>query len=111
MQAIRIQENGTVILSDVRSPVIDNAAVLISVDVCGVCTTDVEILSGRFWGTYPITPGHEICGVIEEVGDHVSRVLVGDRVVVDPNISCGRCYQCAAGNPHLCSNLRAIRVQ
>lgn len=110
MKAIRIQENGTINLSDVPLPVLESAAVLISVDACGLCTTDLEILSGKFWGCYPIIPGHEICGVIEEVGDQVTRVALGDRVVVDPNISCGRCYQCVAGNPHLCLNLRAIGV-
>lgn len=110
MKAIRVQENGTINLSDVPLPVLESAAVMVSVEACGLCTTDLEILSGRFWGSYPITPGHEICGLVEEVGDEVSRILVGDRVVVDPNIPCHGCDQCMTGSPHLCMNLRAIGV-
>ena len=110
MKAIRIQENGAINLSDVPLPVLESAAVIVSVEACGLCTTDLEILSGRFWGYYPITPGHEVCGLVEEVGDEVSRISVGDRVVVDPNIPCHGCDQCMAGSPHLCASLRAIGV-
>ncbi|MBE0634489.1 alcohol dehydrogenase catalytic domain-containing protein [Candidatus Bipolaricaulota bacterium] len=94
MKAIRIQENGTISLSDFLLPVLESAAVTVPVEACGLCTTDLDIREDRFWGSYSIIPGHEIAGVVERTGDLAHDVTVGDRVAVDPNIPCGTCSQC-----------------
>ena len=48
--------------------------VLVRVVACGLCTTDIDILEGRFWGDYPITPRHEISGTVEALGDGVTAI-------------------------------------
>lgn len=74
----------------------------------GVCGSDIHYYAEGKIGTqlvkYPFPVGHECSGVIEEVGKNVSRVKVGDLVVVDPSVHCGVCDQCLAGRPHTCRN-------
>jgi len=84
--------------------------VLVRVEACGVCGTDVHIVEGASRSTPPVVLGHEYVGVIEELGRQVSSLERGQRVAVDPNISCGRCYYCRRGLVHLCTNLKALGV-
>ncbi len=84
--------------------------VLVSVEACGVCGTDVHIVEGTSRSTPPVVLGHEYAGRIADVGKKVEGFRVGQRVAVDPNISCGVCYYCRKGLVHLCSNLRALGV-
>ncbi|TIN70991.1 MAG: iditol 2-dehydrogenase, partial [Mesorhizobium sp.] len=65
---------------------------------------------GEFPCTPPVTPGHEFSGLVEAIGKSVSGFAIGDRVTGDPNIACGRCARCHAGQINLCSNLRAIGI-
>ena len=58
--------------------------------------------------TYPVPLGHEISGIVAEVGAKVTNFKVGDRVTVDPNWSCGHCYYCQGGKRHLCENSRGV---
>ena len=81
---------------------------LLRVEMAGVCGTDLKIFHGGYGGNinYPLIPGHEICGVIEELGEVASQrwgVKVGDRVAVDAFIACGHCRACLSGNSRYCS--------
>lgn len=87
--------------------------VLIRVAACGVCGTDVHIYQGDKGSTdvtLPIVLGHELAGVVEEVGAAVINVKPGDHVTVDPNIYCGKCHYCRIGKKQLCEKLFAIGV-
>jgi threonine dehydrogenase-like Zn-dependent dehydrogenase len=84
--------------------------VLIRVQACGVCGTDVHIVKGESRSTPPVVLGHEYSGTIEDIGIGVKNFLRGQHIAVDPNISCGTCYFCRRGEVHLCSNLRALGV-
>jgi D-arabinose 1-dehydrogenase-like Zn-dependent alcohol dehydrogenase len=110
MRAAIIRGPGMIRLDEVDAPAPGPGEVLVRVIACGLCTTDLDILDGRFWGSYPIVPGHGISGVVETVGDGVSSLRSGDFVAVDPNIPCGRCDVCRSGLPHLCTSLRAVGV-
>jgi threonine dehydrogenase-like Zn-dependent dehydrogenase len=83
---------------------------LVRVTTCGVCGTDVHIVSGESRATPPVVLGHEYAGIVEDVGAGVTRFTPGELVAIDPNISCGTCYYCRRGEVHLCSNLRALGV-
>jgi propanol-preferring alcohol dehydrogenase len=59
---------------------------------------------------YPVTPGHEIVGIVDEIGDSVSDVSKGDEVLVFPWIGCGECPACKVGNENLCDTPKSIGV-
>ncbi|MUK00546.1 alcohol dehydrogenase catalytic domain-containing protein [Vibrio cholerae] len=78
--------------------------VLIKIDYAGICHSDIHTVRGE-WGPqqYPLTVGHEIVGVVEEVGADVSRHKVGDRVGVGCMVdSCGECANCTEGEEQYC---------
>ena len=69
---------------------------------CAVCHSDISFMEGAWGGRLPAVYGHEAAGVVEQVGDGVTGVKTGDRVVVTLVRSCGRCYFCVQGEPVLC---------
>ena len=86
--------------------------VQVRVEACGVCHTDVHVVETGGWGMkFPILLGHEGAGVVEEVGDGVTSVARGDRVVIAWRAPCGdNCPSCLRGDLRRCSNnLRARR--
>jgi L-gulonate 5-dehydrogenase len=85
--------------------------VLVRVQRAGICGSDIHILHGSNpFARYPRVIGHEFAGVVEAVAADVRRVAVGQRVVVDPVISCGHCYACRVGRPNVCANLQVLGV-
>ena len=82
--------------------------VLIRVHACGVCHGDLMLQLGQFpFARYPIVPGHEIAGVIEEVGQDVDKLRPGDRVGMSALFSsCGCCQQCSEGDEFLCVQMQ-----
>ena len=68
-----------------------------------VCHTDLAIFTGQHPGVrYPVVVGHESTGVVTSVGPGTSRVTVGQRVIIDPIVTCGACDSCERGRPNLC---------
>jgi D-arabinitol dehydrogenase (NADP+) len=83
---------------------------LIKVMACGICGTDIHILRGEYIGNYPITPGHEFSGIIDEIGPEVTRLKAGDRIAVEPNISCDNCFNCLNNHQNFCEKWQALGV-
>jgi S-(hydroxymethyl)mycothiol dehydrogenase len=86
--------------------------VQVRVEACGVCHTDLHVVETGGWGMkFPILLGHEGAGVVEAIGDGVTSVAPGDRVVIAWRAPCGdSCRACKRGDPRRCSNnLRAKR--
>lgn len=77
--------------------------VKIRIEMTGICGTDLAVFSGKEEGVPGVIRGHEAVGTVVEIGGNVDRVKVGDRVVIDPNQSCGQCYFCLKKQPHLCT--------
>ncbi|MDE1993949.1 MAG: Zn-dependent oxidoreductase [Rhizobiaceae bacterium] len=85
--------------------------VAIRVNRAGICGSDIHILHGSNpFVVYPRIIGHEFAGTIEAVGAGVSHIAIGDRVVADPVVSCGKCYPCRIGRSNVCANLEVIGV-
>jgi threonine dehydrogenase-like Zn-dependent dehydrogenase len=112
MKAICVTAPYQLEIQDRPLPVIQSPdEVLIKVKAAGICGSDVHIYHGTSpVATYPRVIGHEIAGEIEEVGSAVNLFQKGDRVVIDPVISCGACYQCNIGRSNVCGRLKVRSV-
>jgi len=98
-------------LEDVPKPEISDNEVLIRVNACGICGTDIHIYRGEWKTNTPIILGHEFSGVIADVGREVKGLNIGDPVVAEPNIPCGSCYFCRMSERnYFCENLEATGV-
>src|SRR5918997_3179706 len=85
--------------------------VSVAVRATGVCAGDMYIFQGKNpYAQYPIIGGHEIAGVVHEVGSAVEGLAPGTPVVVEPFIGCGTCYPCRIGKSNCCVNLQIIGV-
>ncbi|HEY4449855.1 MAG TPA: zinc-dependent alcohol dehydrogenase family protein [Steroidobacteraceae bacterium] len=109
MQAMRLLARGAPLaLSEVTLPSPAPTEVLIRVEACGVCRTDLHLLDGELPDIHcPVTPGHEVVGVVSARGSGVTRFAIGARVGV-PWLAwtCGVCEYCHAGLENLCPQAR-----
>ncbi len=95
-------------ITDVPDPEPGPGEVRIKVIQVGVCGTDLHIHNGDFNAAFPLIPGHELVGTVEATGSGVTRVRVGEQVTVNPNVNCGLCDYCLAGNPIRCTALQGL---
>lgn len=102
-------------------PEVSSDALLMRTEICGVCGTDVHLYEGRMKVPYPIIPGHEFVGKIEEIGEKAGTLEVrgltlaeGDSITVVPgtNLFCGKCFYCRfmPHRPTLCENRRVYGI-
>jgi D-arabinitol dehydrogenase (NADP+) len=110
MKAVRYEAPRDFAVTDVPMPPVGPLDVRIKINQSGVCGTDVHLHHGTYIGVYPLTPGHETIGEIDEVGSEVTRFRVGERVTVNPNIYCGHCDYCLAGQLVRCANTEGMGV-
>jgi 2-desacetyl-2-hydroxyethyl bacteriochlorophyllide A dehydrogenase len=107
MLAARYLGTGRIEARQVLLPEIAPGEALIQVEACGFCGSDINIVAGTHpRAQAPLTIGHELSGRIVEIADTTTGLAVGDRVTTYPLISCGVCYACKHGNPHVCRQLR-----
>ena len=113
MKAAVIKEpNGEIHFEQRDRPSPARGQVLIRVRACGVCHGDLMLQQGHFpFARYPIVPGHEIAGVVEEVGEGVNELKPGARVGLSALFSsCGYCKQCFSSDEFLCSQMQFTGV-
>jgi threonine dehydrogenase-like Zn-dependent dehydrogenase len=111
MRVIVIDEPNTVALRDLETPSPGPGEVRVRSVRAGVCRTDLDIITGALdprWVRFPVVPGHEWSGVVDSLGEGVSGVAAGERVVCEGNIPCLRCPRCRAGDTHLCQSYDAV---
>ena len=108
MKALCVQSPNHMVIEERPMPVINQPTeVLVKVKAGGICGSDMHVYHGTSpVATYPRVIGHEISGEIVETGKEVSGFSIGDRVVLDPVISCGHCYPCSIGRANVCSQLK-----
>ena len=113
MLAAVFEGKGKLSLKEVPTPEIKEPdEVLLQVEAASICGTDMRILEVP--PEHPATEGiilsHEYTGRVLEVGEAVSEFKKGDRVVVDPNITCGNCSYCKMGMPNMCENMTTLGI-
>src|SRR5262245_20299328 len=91
-------------LSEGSKPVPGEKEILIKVTACGICRTDLHVTEGDLpVRLSPVTPGHQIVGRIEEIGENVEGLKIGQRVgVAWLHQTCGKCPYCLTGRENLC---------
>ncbi len=96
-------------MQEVPAPRCDADGILVRVKACGICGSDVRnFRAGLRHGQERQIIGHEIAGVVEEVGRDCSRFSPGDAVAIAPDVSCGACHYCRLGLVNLCDNHRML---
>ncbi|WP_304117706.1 S-(hydroxymethyl)mycothiol dehydrogenase [Mycolicibacterium bacteremicum] len=89
-------------LVDIVIPDPGPGEVVVAIQACGVCHTDLTYREGGINDDYPFLLGHEAAGVVETIGAGVTHVEVGDFVILNWRAVCGECRACKRGRPHLC---------
>jgi Threonine dehydrogenase and related Zn-dependent dehydrogenases len=113
MKAVVAYGPGDYRVEEVDRPVAGNGEVIIKVDACGICGSDLKAYHGSdmYWGgedpwlKAPVTPGHEFFGTVVEFGEgaaELHRIKIGDRVTTDQILPCGECRFCKSGKYWMC---------
>lgn len=109
MKAMRLIRSGAPLaLGDVSVPSPRGHELVVKVQACGVCRTDLHLLDGELPAIpYPVTPGHEVVGTVAALGSEAKEFDIGDRVGVPwLAFTCGECGYCRSGRENLCERAR-----
>jgi S-(hydroxymethyl)glutathione dehydrogenase/alcohol dehydrogenase len=101
--AVCYEHNTPLVLEDVELLPPRPRDVVVRVDACGVCHSDLSVIDGTYPLPLPALLGHEVVGVVEWVGDQVQRVRTNQRVILASGPVCGECAYCVRGEPYLCT--------
>jgi len=111
MKSVVIERPGDLRLQMRPLPQPAAGEVRVKVISASICGSDVHIWHGHNpFARYPRVIGHEFFGLIDATGDGVDAARIGERVAVDPVVSCGHCYPCSIGRPNVCKELQVIGV-
>lgn len=111
MKAALFQGPHRIEIKEIKRPKIRRDEALIKISYAGICGTDIHIFEGKHpRAKAPLAMSHEFSGVIEEIRSEDTKLKVGDRVVVNPLLPCGKCLICNEGKIHLCPNLNLIGI-
>ena len=117
-----IEPNKPLEINETELPKPNGNQVIVKVRSTGVCHSDLHLWEGGYdtgdgfmkvtdrGVKFPVTPGHEVVGSVEEIGDSVQGVNIGDLVLVYPWIGCGECTTCEKGDTNLCESPKSLGV-
>ena len=113
MRAVVYDEPGTFDVREVTVPEPGPGQVLVRMTAAGMCGTDLHLHDGQFLANFPLTPGHETLGVVEQIGPGAldgegNPLVIGQPVVINPNSSCRSCEFCRGDRPWLCDAFAGI---
>jgi 2-desacetyl-2-hydroxyethyl bacteriochlorophyllide A dehydrogenase len=105
MKAVRLIKPGHPLeMQGIPIPSVGSRDVLVRVKAAGICHSDVHYRAGVSPVHIPLTLGHEVAGVVEQVGEEVTNVKVGDRVCLHYMVTCGNCIYCSQGSEQFCTS-------
>ncbi|MFJ8713694.1 zinc-binding dehydrogenase [Streptomyces violaceus] len=112
IRRVLVRSIDDITVEHVPAPTADAGELLVRTAVVGVCGSDTHAAQGRHpFMSLPYHPGHEAVGVVAATGQGVDGFAPGDRVVVEPNLFCGRCPQCRTGRYNICQELKVFGCQ
>lgn len=111
MKSIVVKRPNELVIEEREIPQPKKGEVRVKVILAGICGSDSHIYGGHNpFAKYPRVIGHEFFGMIDAIGEGVKQSRIGERVSVDPVISCGHCYPCSIGRPNVCTTLAVLGV-
>lgn len=111
MKYIICKKPGEFLLKEKEAPVRKENEALLQINKVGICGTDLHAYAGnQAFFTYPRILGHELASEVLEIGENDRGIMVGDKVVVMPYVSCGECIACRNGKANCCTNIRVLGV-
>ena len=103
---------GVIEFNEVPVPEVKPCQVLVKIQKIGICGSDIHVYHGKHPFTkYPVTQGHEVSGEIAQIGQGVEGFSVGQKVTIQPQVVCGKCYPCRHGKYNLCEELKVMGFQ
>lgn len=103
---------GVIEFREIPIPTLGDNDVLIKIMKIGVCGSDIHVYHGKHpFTSYPVTQGHEVSGEIAALGAKVDSFKVGQKVTIQPQVVCGKCYPCTHGKYNLCEELKVMGFQ
>ncbi|RLM20834.1 Zn-dependent oxidoreductase [Brenneria alni] len=111
MKSVVVKQPDDLVIEEREVPQPAKGDVRVRVKLAGICGSDSHIYRGHNpFAKYPRVIGHEFFGVIDAVGEGIDTSRIGERVSVDPVVSCGHCYPCSVGKPNVCTSLVVLGV-
>ncbi len=103
---------GQIQFQEVPVPQPQAGEVLIKIMEIGVCGSDIHVYHGEHpFTSYPVTQGHEVSGLVEQLGPGVTGLTPGQKVTIQPQVVCGQCWPCRNGKYNLCESLKVMGFQ
>lgn len=108
MKSVIIKKPGEVVFADSPIPKIPEGFALVKVKAAAVCATDLEVIDGNIAANYPLIPGHEWSGIVENVANEEDKHWIGKRVVGSNDVVCLKCEACRRGQWRYCKSFEEI---
>ena len=103
---------GNIEFREVETPTPKAGEVLVKIMEIGVCGSDIHVWHGKHpFTSYPVTQGHEVSGEVAALGEGVTGFTIGQKVTIQPQVVCGKCYSCRHGKYNLCEELKVMGFQ
>ena len=111
MKYIVCEKPGEFLMKEKEAPVRKEGEALLKINKVGICGTDIHAYGGnQAFFSYPRILGHELASEVLEIGENARGIKAGDKVVVMPYVSCGKCIACRNGKTNCCTNITVLGV-
>jgi len=110
MKAAILTEKSKIVVTETEKPIPGPEEVLVQMKAVGICGTDLSIYRGEWPVEFPMIMGHEAAGTIAKLGSSVNAFGKGQRIVVEPGLSCGKCWFCRRGSYYHCDSIKYIGI-
>lgn len=111
IQAVMV-EPGKIEFKEVSVPKVKSDEIKIKMKRIGICGSDIHVNHGKHpYTSYPVVQGHEVSAEVVEIGSQVTDIKVGDKVTIQPQVVCGKCYPCTHGMYNACEELKVMGFQ
>lgn len=111
MKSCVLKDWGKLVLQEREIPTLEDGQALIKISYAGICGSDIHIYEGHHpTAKAPVVLCHEFSGIVDDIKGAAAGISIGDRVVVEPLISCGECEACQNGHWHVCKELMLLGI-